>query len=99
MMREAQMVAPEGFVVASIQAPYQHFRPTEKGFRIGFGWLTEYKSEESVALHHDFALRIIKELADQEIVDAGQVFLYGFSQAAPSSIFGLLSPIRKRCAA
>ena len=28
MMREAKLVAPDGFVIASVQAPYQHFRQT-----------------------------------------------------------------------
>ncbi len=81
MMREAQLVAPEGFVVASIQAPHQHFRPTKSGYKIGFGWLTDYKSEESVALHHNFALRIIETLAEKQIINADQIYLYGFSQA------------------
>ncbi len=81
MMREAQMVAPENFVVASIQAPYQHFRPTDSGYKVGFGWLTDFKSEESVALHHDFALRIIEKLAGEHLIDTNQIYLYGFSQA------------------
>ena len=63
MMREAQAVAPEDFVIASIQAPHQHFRPTDDGYKIGFGWLTEYKSEESVSLHHNFVLEIIEKLS------------------------------------
>ena len=81
MMREAQAVAPEGFVIASIQAPNQHFRRTDDGYRIGFGWLTEYKSEDSVALHHNFALDVIEKLAREETIDAEQVYLFGFSQA------------------
>ena len=28
MMREAKLIAPEKFVIASIQAPHQHFRQT-----------------------------------------------------------------------
>jgi predicted esterase len=81
MMREAQAVAPEGFVIASIQAPNQHFRPTADGYKIGFGWLTDYKSAESVALHHNFVLEVIEKLAAERTIDAGRVFLYGFSQA------------------
>src|SRR5215204_6077043 len=81
MMREAQAVAPEGFVIASIQAPNQHFRPTADGYKIGFGWLTDYKSAESVALHHNFVLEIIEKLAAEQIIDANQIYLYGFSQA------------------
>ncbi len=81
MMREAQAIAPENFVIVSIQAPHQHFRKTDSGFKIGFGWLTEYKAEESVALHQNFVLEIIEKLAAEQIVDAEQVYLYGFSQA------------------
>jgi predicted esterase len=81
MMREAKLLAPENFVIASIQAPHQHYRETEKGFRVGFGWLTDYKSEESVALHHDFALRLIEKLSGENVIDVSQIYLYGFSQA------------------
>src|SRR5688572_8235469 len=81
MMREAQAVAPANFVIASIQGPHQHFRPTADGYRIGFGWLTEHKPDEYVRLHHDFLLRIIDKLAADELIDTSQIFLYGFSQA------------------
>jgi predicted esterase len=81
MMREAQAVAPRGFVIVSIQAPHQHFRPTADGYRIGFGWLTEYKAAESVALHHAFVNEVIERLAADETIDAEKVYLYGFSQA------------------
>jgi predicted esterase len=81
MMREAQAVAPENFAIASIQAPHQHFRPTGDGYRVGFGWLTDYKSEESVALHHRFALQVIEALSADETIDPQQIYLFGFSQA------------------
>jgi len=81
MMREARAVAPDDFVVASIQAPHQHYRPTSDGYRVGFGWLTDYKSDESIRLHHDFALRLIGNLAEKKLIDETQVFLFGFSQA------------------
>lgn len=81
MMREARLIAPKDFVVVSIQAPHQHFRPTDDGFKIGFGWLTEFKAEESVLLHHNFILEIIEKLADKKIIDTQKIYLYGFSQA------------------
>lgn len=81
MMREARLIAPENFVIASIQAPHQHFRPTDSGYKIGFGWLTDFKSEESVLLHQNFILEIIEKLAEKEIIDTKQIYLYGFSQA------------------
>jgi predicted esterase len=82
MMREARMVAPENFVIVSLQAPHQHFRPTDGGgYRVGFGWLTDYKAQESVLLHHNFLLEIIEKLASQNLIDTEQIYLYGFSQA------------------
>lgn len=81
MMREARSVAPENFVIASVQGPHQHFRPTENGYRIGFGWLTEHKPEEYIRLHHDFLLRVIDKLDSEDLIDRSQIFLFGFSQA------------------
>lgn len=82
MMREARAVAPVDFVIASIQAPHQHFRRREDGaYRVGFGWLTEYRAHESVALHHDFVLAVIEKLAGRDLIDPRQIYLYGFSQA------------------
>ncbi len=81
MMREAQLIAPENFVIVSLQAPHQHFRQTDGSYKIGFGWLTDYKAEESVALHHNFVLQVIGKLEKNKIIDAQKIYLYGFSQA------------------
>lgn len=81
MMREARLVAPEGFVIVAVQGPHQHFRQTDEGYRIGFGWLTDHKPEESVALHHKFLLDVIEKLAEDDLIDRKRIFLYGFSQA------------------
>ncbi len=81
MMREAKLIAPETFVIASIQAPFQHFRQTDAGYKVGFGWLTDFKPEESVALHQKFILDLIEKLTREEIADAKKIYLFGFSQA------------------
>jgi phospholipase/carboxylesterase len=81
MMREAQKIADDKFVIASLQAPNQHFRPVNGGFRVGFGWLTDYKSEEAVALHHKFILDVIEKLTKDGLIDENEIYLYGFSQA------------------
>lgn len=82
MMREAKLIAPHNFVIASVQGPHQHYRRKEDGgYRIGFGWLTDHKPEEYVRLHHDFLLRVIDYLAQAGAVDRSRVFLFGFSQA------------------
>jgi phospholipase/carboxylesterase len=81
MMREARAVAPDDFVIVSLQAPHQHFRPVGDGYKVGFGWLTDYRAQESIALHHNFVLEIIEKLSAQELIDPKKTYLYGFSQA------------------
>jgi len=81
MMREARAVAGDRFVIASIQAPYPHYRRTDDGYRIGFGWLSDDKPEQHVALHHKFVLDVIERRESQGLIDKRQVFMYGFSQA------------------
>ena len=93
MMREAKLVAPENFVIASVQGPHQHFRPTADGYRIGFGWLSEYKPEEYIRLHHDFLMRVIEDLAQNGTIDRRRVHLYGFSQSCALNFrFGFTYP-------
>jgi predicted esterase len=81
MMREARAVAPDGWVIASVQAPHQHFRKKDEAYRVGFGWLTDHNPAESVALHHKFLLDVIGKLAADDMTDRSQVYLFGFSQA------------------
>lgn len=82
MMREARAVAPENFVVASLQAPHPHYRPMKNGgYTVGYGWLSSERSDEHVALHHKFVLDVIDKLAGDGLVKRDQVFMYGFSQA------------------
>jgi predicted esterase len=81
MMREARLVAPEGMVIAAIQAPHPHYRPTENGFRVGFGWLSDHRPEEHIQLHHRFVLDVIETLASDGRIDRERIFIYGFSQA------------------
>ncbi len=94
MMREAKLIAPENFAIVSIQAPNKFFRKTDAGeFKPVFGWLTPFKPEESVALHHKFILDVIEKLAADEIIDQSQVFLHGFSQACALNFrFALTNP-------
>jgi predicted esterase len=81
MMREAQMIAPERTVIASLQGPHQHFRRIDRGYRVGFGWLTDYKPEEYVRLHHKFVLDVIGKLESENLIDPSRVYMFGFSQS------------------
>jgi predicted esterase len=84
MMREAQLLAPERFAIVSLQGFHQHIKePREQGgpLRFGFGWLTNFRSEESVAVHHQALLDLIKILTDEGVADPARIFLLGFSQS------------------
>lgn len=82
--REAKLIVPESFAIASLQGPHQHLRePKSPGgpLRFGFGWLTSFRPEESVTIHHRALLEIVASLVREEIIDSERVFLLGFSQS------------------
>ena len=84
MMREARLMAPEGFAIASVQGFHQHIRePWVQGgpLRFGFGWLTNFRPEESVAVHHQALLDLIGQLVQERVADPTRIFLLGFSQS------------------
>src|SRR5881394_196548 len=83
-MREAKLTAPEGFALAALQGPHQHLRePKQPGgpLRYGFGWLSSYRPEESVAIHHRALQEMIDALVDEAVADRDRIFLLGFSQS------------------
>lgn len=84
MMREALALAPDGFAVASLQGFHQHMKePKEPGgpLRFGFGWLTNFHPEDSVALHHQALLDLMQTLTSEGLADSTRIFLLGFSQS------------------
>jgi predicted esterase len=83
-LREAQAIAPDGFAIASLQGPHQHLRePKAPGgpLRFGFGWLTNFRPEESVAIHHRALLELIDTVSREGVADQKRIFLLGFSQS------------------
>lgn len=84
MMREARQMAPANFAIAALQGFHQHLKePKEPGgpLRFGFGWLTNFRPEESVALHHKALVDLTDILVSEGVVDPQRVFLLGFSQS------------------
>ncbi len=85
MMRDARACAPEGFAVASLQGPHQHLKEArEPGgpLRYGFGWLTNFHPEDSVATHHRALLDLSDALIKQRVARREAIFLLGFSQTS-----------------
>lgn len=84
MMREAKQMAPANFAIASLQGFHQHIKePKEPGgpLRFGFGWLTNFQPEDSVAVHHQALLDLMQTLVSEGVADAKRIFLFGFSQS------------------
>lgn len=82
MMRESRVIAPQNFAIASIQAPNQFFTQGKGDeYKVVYGWLTNTRSEEAVALHHKFVLDVIEKLVNEGIADEENIYLFGFSQA------------------
>lgn len=84
MMRAAKEMVPANFAIASLQGFHQHMKePKEPGgpLRFGFGWVTNFHPEESVALHHQALLDLVRTLITDGIADPEHVFLLGFSQS------------------
>ena len=100
IMIEAQQMAPDSFAIASLQGFHQHMKePRQRGgpLRWGFGWLTSYRSDESVAVHHQALLDLIQTLTEEGIADPSRVFLLGFSQSCALNYrFAFTHPERVR---
>lgn len=100
MMREARSFAPDDFVIAALQGFHQHWREQpEAGAppKIGFAWLTSYKAEESVQVHHRALLDLIENLIAENVADENRIFLLGFSQSCALNFrFAFSHPERLR---
>ena len=84
MMAKARAINHRDFVIASVQAPNSFFvRNGEDGRapRIGFGWMMQYKAEETIKLHHQTLASIIEGVHMEYQIDLGRVFLLAFSQS------------------
>src|SRR4051812_44916550 len=84
MMREARLIAPPDFAIASLQGFHQHLKePREKGapLRYGFGWVTNFPPEDFIAIHHSAPLDLINSLTGEGIGGRERIFLPRFSQS------------------
>jgi predicted esterase len=84
MMNLMRRINEQEYVLAALQGPHQHLvRPQHESASLGygFGWLSNFKPEESIAIHHQLVRRLIEALSDSGKVDPRRVFLLGFSQS------------------
>jgi predicted esterase len=84
MMALAQRINSRDFIIASVQGPNGFFVRSESQPnkpKIGFGWMMQFKVEETIRLHHQTLLSVIEETAAEYNIDREAVFLLAFSQS------------------
>jgi predicted esterase len=84
MMALAQKINSSDLIIASLQGPNGFFVRSEgepNKPKIGFGWMMQYKAEETIRLHHRTILSIIEEIAAEHPIDRRAIFLLAFSQS------------------
>jgi predicted esterase len=84
MMGLAQKINSDDFIIASVQGPNSFLvrsesEPTRP--KIGFGWMMQYKADETINLHHRTLLSVIEQVAADHAVDRQAIFLLAFSQS------------------
>lgn len=84
MMALARKINSTDLIIASVQGPNAFFvrsetEPTKP--RIGFGWMMQYKTEETIRLHHQTILSVIEATAAEQALDRRAIFLLAFSQS------------------
>ena len=84
MMALAQKINSDEFIIASVQGPNSFFVRSESEParpKIGFGWMMQYKADETISLHHRTLLSVIEQIAADHAVDRRAIFLLAFSQS------------------
>jgi predicted esterase len=103
MMALARKISND-YIIASVQGPNaflmrSDIEPTKP--KIGFGWMMQYKAEETIRLHHQTLLSVIEQTSAEYPVDERAIFLLAFSQSVslnyrfaftyPGSIRGVIA--------
>ena len=84
MMALAQRINSRDFIIASVQGPNGFFVRSESQPnkpKIGFGWMMQFKVEETIRLHHQTLLSVIEATAAEHNIDRDAIFLLAFSQS------------------
>lgn len=83
MLAVARRTNDRDFIIASVQGPNGFFvrSDDEREPKIGFGWMMQFKAEETIRLHHQTLLAVIEDTAAQYPVNRRAIFLIAFSQS------------------
>ncbi|HUK92303.1 MAG TPA: hypothetical protein VLZ81_18015, partial [Blastocatellia bacterium] len=79
-----RLINSADLIIASLQGPNAFLmRDGVSGRmpRVGFGWMMQYKAQETILLHHQ-AIQTIIDVVDRDYgLDRRSIFLIGFSQS------------------
>ena len=84
MMALAQKINSGDLIIASVQGPDAFFVRSESEPnrpKIGFGWMMQYKAEETIRVHHETIASVIEKTAAERAIDRRAIFLLAFSQS------------------
>ena len=84
MMRLARQINDRDFIIAAVQGPSGFFVRSgdpERQPKVGFGWMMQFKTEETVRLHHETLMSVIEATAAEHQVNRRAIFLVAFSQS------------------
>lgn len=84
MMSLAQKINPTDFIIASVQGPNAFFVRSDGAParpKIGFGWMMQYKADETIRLHHRTLQSVMEQISAVYSVDPRGIFLLAFSQS------------------
>lgn len=84
MMALARKINSSEYTIASVQGPNSFFMRSDSEPnkpRIGFGWMMQYKAQDTIRLHHQTLLSIIDQASAEHDVDLHAIFLLAFSQS------------------
>jgi predicted esterase len=84
MMALARKVNSDDLIIASLQGPNAFFVRSDSEPikpRIGFGWMMQYKADETISLHHRTVQSVIAQTSAEHSIDRKAIFLLAFSQS------------------
>lgn len=100
MMRLARRISETRYAIAALQGPHQHVvypEHRDQALKYAFGWASNYRFDESLALHRDAIDTVLRDAAGDPRIESDRAFLLAFSQAVAFNFrVALVNPSRVR---
>jgi predicted esterase len=80
MLRLTRLMVGAHHAIAAIEGPYGFFLGAGTD-RVGYGWITNRRTGESIRLHHEMVNHVLEEAGSELAIPAERRILLGFSQS------------------